>query len=115
MPLFRTPFQGYAVRWSPFDEGRLAVATAQNFGIIGNGKLHVLQVSAARRCECAEVVAPRPRGGGGAGRPAARRAMGAGSQGGRAPGLWSRPTRADTVHSVLFLFLFLHHIDPPTA
>ena len=45
MVLFRTPFAGYSVRFSPFDESRLAVGTAQNYGIIGNGKLHVLQVS----------------------------------------------------------------------
>jgi hypothetical protein len=44
MPRFRTTFNGYAVRFSPFVEGRLAVATAQNFGIIGNGRLHVLEV-----------------------------------------------------------------------
>jgi hypothetical protein len=29
---------------SPFVDNRLAVATAQNFGIIGNGRLHVLEV-----------------------------------------------------------------------
>jgi len=44
MAAFRTRFNGYAVAWSPFEEGRLAVATAQNFGIIGNGRLHVLQL-----------------------------------------------------------------------
>ena len=44
MVLFRTPFAGYSVRFSPFDESRLAVGTAQNYGIIGNRKLHVLQV-----------------------------------------------------------------------
>jgi hypothetical protein len=49
MPAFRTAFQGYAVKFSPFEEGKLAVATSQNFGIIGNGKQYVLQVSAARR------------------------------------------------------------------
>ena len=49
MPAYRTPFQGYSVRWSPFDPDRLAVATAQNFGIIGNGKLHVLQVCGAKK------------------------------------------------------------------
>lgn len=43
MPRFKTTFNGYAVRFNPFIEGRLAVATAQNFGIIGNGRLHVLQ------------------------------------------------------------------------
>jgi len=46
MPAFRTAFQGYSVRFSPFEEGKLAVATSQNFGIIGNGKQYVLQVRA---------------------------------------------------------------------
>ena len=32
MPAHRTAFQGYSVKFSPFDEGRLAVAAAQNFG-----------------------------------------------------------------------------------
>lgn len=44
MAPFRTAFNGYAVKFSPFEEGRLAVATAQNFGIIGNGRQYVLQV-----------------------------------------------------------------------
>ena len=44
MPAHRTAFQGYSVKFSPFDEGRLAVAAAQNFGIIGNGRQYVLQV-----------------------------------------------------------------------
>eukprot|EP00899_Mesostigma_viride_P010714 jgi/Mesvir1/19644/Mv09927-RA.1 len=44
MPAFRSPFNGYAVQFSPFLEDRLAVATAQNFGIIGNGRLHILQM-----------------------------------------------------------------------
>ena len=35
---FKTQFQACAVKFSPFEEGKLAVATAQNFGIIGNGK-----------------------------------------------------------------------------
>jgi len=42
--LFKTPFNGYAVEFSPFDEAKLAVATAQHFGIIGNGKQHILQI-----------------------------------------------------------------------
>ncbi len=50
---FRTAFNGYAVKFSPFEEGRLAVATAQNFGIIGNGRQYVLQVSLAWRPRCA--------------------------------------------------------------
>jgi len=42
---FRFSFNGYSVKFSPFEEGRIAVATAQNFGIIGNGRQYVLQVS----------------------------------------------------------------------
>lgn len=42
---YRTQFNGYAVAFSPFVEGRLAVATAQNFGIIGNGKQYVLEAA----------------------------------------------------------------------
>ncbi|GAB2301211.1 peroxisomal targeting signal 2 receptor [Dionaea muscipula] len=45
MPVFKTPFNGYSVKFSPFYENRLAVATAQNFGILGNGRLHVLDLS----------------------------------------------------------------------
>lgn len=32
------------VEWSPFDANRLAVSTAQNFGIVGLGKQYVLQM-----------------------------------------------------------------------
>ncbi|GKU94395.1 hypothetical protein SLEP1_g7896 [Rubroshorea leprosula] len=45
MPIFKTPFNGYSVKFSPFYESRLAVGTAQNFGILGNGRLHVLDLS----------------------------------------------------------------------
>lgn len=45
MPRFKTTFNGYAAKFSPFVENRVAVATAQNFGIIGNGRLHILEVS----------------------------------------------------------------------
>jgi len=45
MVLFRTEFNGYAVKFSPFEEDKIAVATAQNFGIVGNGKQYVLQVT----------------------------------------------------------------------
>eukprot|EP00898_Chlorokybus_atmophyticus_P000953 jgi/Chlat1/1859/Chrsp141S02191 len=45
MPAFRTAYNGYGVAFSPFEEGRLAVATAQNFGIIGNGRQYVLQLA----------------------------------------------------------------------
>lgn len=40
---FRTPgFNPYAVRYSPYIDSRVAVATSANFGIVGNGKLFVL-------------------------------------------------------------------------
>lgn len=42
MPLLRTPLAGYSVKFSPFDPSRLALASSQNFGIIGNGKMSVL-------------------------------------------------------------------------
>lgn len=32
------------MKFSPFYENQIAVATAQNFGILGNGRLHVLQL-----------------------------------------------------------------------
>lgn len=35
MVLFKTEFNGYAVKFSPFDEDKIAVATAQNFGLAG--------------------------------------------------------------------------------
>ena len=36
-------FNGYGVAFSPFVGTRLAVAAAQNFGIIGNGRQYVLE------------------------------------------------------------------------
>ena len=45
MPVFKTAFNGYSIKFSPFDD-RVAVGTSQNFGIIGNGKQYVLQVTA---------------------------------------------------------------------
>ncbi|KDN36837.1 WD40 repeat-like protein [Tilletiaria anomala UBC 951] len=35
-------FSGYNVAWSPFFENRLAVAGAANYGLVGNGRVHVL-------------------------------------------------------------------------
>mmetsp|Transcript_12072 Transcript_12072/g.20425 ORF Transcript_12072/g.20425 Transcript_12072/m.20425 type:complete len:316 (-) Transcript_12072:280-1227(-) len=40
---FKTAYNGYAIEFSPFIENRVAVATAQNFGIIGNGRQYVLE------------------------------------------------------------------------
>lgn len=45
MPVFKTPFNGYSVKFSPFYENQIAVATAQNFGILGNGRVHILQLT----------------------------------------------------------------------
>ncbi|KAK9866651.1 hypothetical protein WJX84_002150 [Apatococcus fuscideae] len=42
---YRIGFNGYSVKFSPFEDGRLAVASSQNFGIIGNGRQHVLQMT----------------------------------------------------------------------
>ncbi|KAL8787024.1 MAG: hypothetical protein Q9213_002460 [Squamulea squamosa] len=40
---FRTQgFNGYAVKYSPFFDSRIAVASAANFGLIGNGRLYIL-------------------------------------------------------------------------
>lgn len=35
-------FAGYSVAWSPFFERRLAVASSANYGLVGNGRLHLL-------------------------------------------------------------------------
>ena len=42
---FKTQFNGYSLAFSPFFEGRLAVTTSQNFGIIGNGQQYVLETA----------------------------------------------------------------------
>ena len=44
MHCFKTPFMGYACEWSPFEENKLAIATAQHFDVVGNGKQHIIQV-----------------------------------------------------------------------
>lgn len=45
---FRTQgFNPYAVKYSPYYDNRVAVATAANFGIVGNGRLFVLGLTAA--------------------------------------------------------------------
>lgn len=51
--LFKTGFAGYSVKFSSFEDGRLAVATSQNFGIIGNGQQLVIQVTSAATTNCA--------------------------------------------------------------
>mmetsp|Transcript_13152 Transcript_13152/g.32257 ORF Transcript_13152/g.32257 Transcript_13152/m.32257 type:complete len:323 (+) Transcript_13152:116-1084(+) len=37
-------YMGYAVEWNPFNANRLAVSTAQHFGIVGQGKQVVLDM-----------------------------------------------------------------------
>ncbi|KAK4214878.1 WD40-repeat-containing domain protein [Rhypophila decipiens] len=45
---FRTPgFNPYAVKYSPYYDSRLAVAASANYGIVGNGRLYCLGLSAA--------------------------------------------------------------------
>ncbi len=40
---FRTQgFNGYSIKYSPFFDSRIAVATAANFGLVGNGRLYIL-------------------------------------------------------------------------
>ncbi|MBW0555790.1 hypothetical protein O181_095505 [Austropuccinia psidii MF-1] len=40
-------FAGYSCSYSPFYPSKLAVATAANFGLVGNGRLHILQADPA--------------------------------------------------------------------
>ncbi|KAJ5872627.1 uncharacterized protein N7529_004980 [Penicillium soppii] len=39
-------FNGCAVKYSPFFDNRLAVASSSNFGLVGNGRLHILELTA---------------------------------------------------------------------
>ncbi|CAH6721009.1 peroxisomal targeting signal 2 receptor [[Candida] jaroonii] len=42
---FRTKnYNGYAVQYSPFFDSKLAVASAANYGLVGNGKLFILNI-----------------------------------------------------------------------
>ncbi|KAI4325565.1 hypothetical protein MLD38_030950 [Melastoma candidum] len=43
--IIKTPFQRYFVKFSHFHPILLVVAIAQNFGILGNDRLHVLSLS----------------------------------------------------------------------
>lgn len=44
---FRTQgFNPYSVKYSPFYDNRIAVASAANFGLVGNGRLYVLELTA---------------------------------------------------------------------
>lgn len=39
-------FNGYAVKYSPFFDSKLAVGTAANYGLVGNGRLYILDLTA---------------------------------------------------------------------
>lgn len=43
-----TPFCGYSVEFSPFHGNLLAVGTAQYFGIVGNGRLQVMDIASGQ-------------------------------------------------------------------
>lgn len=38
-------FNGYAVQYSPFFDSKIAVASAANFGLVGNGRLYILNLT----------------------------------------------------------------------
>ena len=43
---FRTEgYNGSAVKYSPFFDNRLAVSTSANFGLVGNGRLYILELT----------------------------------------------------------------------
>ena len=37
-------FQGYAVKYSPFLNDQIALASSANFGLVGNGRLYVFEL-----------------------------------------------------------------------
>jgi hypothetical protein len=45
--VLQTPgFAHYNLAWSPFHTSRLAVASSANYGLVGNGRLHLTSVGA---------------------------------------------------------------------
>ncbi|KAL9114180.1 MAG: hypothetical protein Q9227_001952 [Pyrenula ochraceoflavens] len=38
-------FKGYSVKYSPFFDNRIAVAASANFGLVGNGRLYILELT----------------------------------------------------------------------
>lgn len=49
-----TPFAGYSCEFSPFHGNLLAVGTAQYYGIVGNGRLHVFDISSGNAVPVAD-------------------------------------------------------------
>ena len=44
--VLHTPgFAHYSIAWSPFHPNRLALASAANYGLIGNGRVHLVSLS----------------------------------------------------------------------
>jgi len=41
------PFAHYGVAWSPFHPQVFALASSANYGLIGNGRVHVARISPA--------------------------------------------------------------------
>lgn len=39
-------YNGYAVKYSPFFDSRIAVSASANFGLVGNGRLYILGLTA---------------------------------------------------------------------
>ena len=52
MPITRSPvlrlkipqFAHHSIAFSPFFEDRLAIASGANFGLVGNGRVHILRL-----------------------------------------------------------------------
>ena len=45
--MYKSDQGAFAVQFSPFVPGKLAVATSQNFGVVGNGRVAILQSNQA--------------------------------------------------------------------
>lgn len=39
-------FNGYGVKYSSFYDNRIAAATSANYGLVGNGRLYILRLTA---------------------------------------------------------------------
>jgi peroxin-7 len=38
-------FKGYAIKYSPFVDNRIACAASANFGLVGNGRQYILRLT----------------------------------------------------------------------
>ena len=41
------PFHATSLAFSPYNDSHIAVTSSQNFGLVGNGRAHILQISPA--------------------------------------------------------------------